>query len=628
MRNPLTAWTKGHELVSMSAQKVEGMSATPVFNKPQDLVGISIAMDLGGKFKDVRNWFKDKKKTMVNVQTIREFQSTVVDRVTDECLNLPPITDHYVSFDTSINLDSAEQYNLALVRARRLRISLERRGKATQQELQKLMAYLQTLQQFIVSPLLAEKGASCVQADPDLVKMCSLEDTGSMKILKSTIIKLQEEGFTRVMVAVCHTSLMVVAEAYLKRECPGIGDVILYHGGLSLKKRSVATTNFLGNPKTVMLMSVDAGGTGLHLVPGANAVIFWGSRPYSPMQVIQTKKRVHRIGQEFPVKVVHLVAKGSVDYAINLMHQDKLTLAKAILDNEMSDLEAEDGKWRKVGRIVDGCMFLDGKTGNFPENPITEEEILKFYDDITARADPEQVSPLAAQAVPIIAFPVHPKYHPSYATYRNVAPAPTPSPVQQMAEACKQAMEAGRKVDDLLSTQPLQFDCASYENMHNSPLGVPLTWNLESLCPNKKESNANTLNLIYDILKRYPDLYVQCHSSTDTSKDTSTVSEKYDQPWLLQYFGFNDDDHVCGEQRPMLIHKSIANNRVNAVKDALVSRGIPVERVVATKCWRECSVNVCIKPMAGHAFFKAVKAAAAKGHSQAQEFLKRSSPLQ
>jgi hypothetical protein len=47
------------------------------------------------------------------------------------------------------------------------------------------------------------------------------------------------------MVAVCHTSLMVVAEAYLFRECPGVGNVILDHGGLTLKKRSDATTSFL-----------------------------------------------------------------------------------------------------------------------------------------------------------------------------------------------------------------------------------------------------------------------------------------------------------------------------------------------------------------------------------------------
>ena len=39
------------------------------------------------------------------------------------------------------------------------------------------------------------------------------------------------------------------------------------------------------------------------------------------MEVLQAWKRVHRIGQFYPVKVVHLIADGSVDYAINFVHK-------------------------------------------------------------------------------------------------------------------------------------------------------------------------------------------------------------------------------------------------------------------------------------------------------------------
>ena len=434
MRNPLTRWTKGHEIISANAKKVVAMTATPIFNKPLDLVGISTAMNLGPGYKDEKTWFTDKKKTKVNFDTIRVFQRELFDRVKDTCLNLPPITDHYRDFDACIDPTHAEEYNMALLRARKLRMSLERKGKATQQDLQKLMAYLQTLQQFMVSPLLASKGAKEVQSDPELVQKCSFDNTGSLRALKSSILQLQSEGFSRVMVAVCHTSLMVVAEAYLFRECPGVGNVILYHGALTLKKRSEATTSFLGNPKTVMLMSVDAGGTGLHLVPGANAVIFWGSRPYSPMQVIQTKKRVHRIGQDFPVKVVHLIAKGSVDYAIDLIHKDKLTLAKAVMDSDMEALESEDGRWRKVGRIVNGCMFLDDKTGSFPSKPITELEVVsRLQGAIRSRAQPSapvlqlhQAHPLPANVVTAApvqqVHPVHPAAAMAFAPQAFVPP--------------------------------------------------------------------------------------------------------------------------------------------------------------------------------------------------------------
>lgn len=379
MRNPVTAWTKGHELIASKATKVQGLTATPVFNKPQDLMGIATAIDLPARWKEATTWFRDRKKTIVNLDTINEFQK-FTDRASDEILDLPPMTEQIINFDASLDPVYVEDYNSALGNASQLRLSLERRGRATQQELHQLMSYLQILQQFLVSPLLAQKGAKAVQKDEQLIQQASAQNSGALQALKKVILDLREEGFLRIMVACCHTSLLSVAECYLKGANPGMGDVIKYHGGLSLTKRGEATHTFLNNPKTIMLMSIDAGGTGLHLVPGANAVVFWGSRPFSPMQVIQTKKRVHRIGQEFAVKVVHLIAKGSVDYAINCVHRDKLTLARAVTDNDMTDLLAEGGKWRTTGRIVDKCSFLS-TDGQFANTEIAETEAFERLNE-------------------------------------------------------------------------------------------------------------------------------------------------------------------------------------------------------------------------------------------------------
>ena len=130
-----------------------------------------------------------------------------------------------------------------------------------------------------------------------------------------------------------------------------------------------AVERFLGGSRTVMLMSIDAGGTGLHLVPGSNAVVFWGSRPFSPMQVLQTAKRVHRIGQEHPVNIKHLIAAGSVDFAINMVHGDKLSVSKAIVDDDLSSLESQGGRWRSTGRIVDACRFLSEEGTFLDEDP-------------------------------------------------------------------------------------------------------------------------------------------------------------------------------------------------------------------------------------------------------------------
>lgn len=376
MRNSITGWTKGHELVSKNARKVIGCTATPVFNKPDDLIGLSTAMDLPEEWKGWPKWFKDRKRTCVNTDTITEFNTKYVDRVTDDILNLPPITHEVVNFEVVVNPDSVADYNDVLAKARRLRFSIERNGgRATAQEMNKLMAYLQTLQQFLVSPMLAERGASEMQKDPELIREASASDTGALVALRNTLLKLHGEGLDRIMVAACHTSLLKIAMEYLKRTTPEAGDVILYTGELRQNQRSDAVRRFLTGTRTVMLMSIDAGGTGLHLVPGSNAAIFWGSRPFSPMQVLQTAKRIHRIGQDFPVKITHLIAEGSVDYAINMVHGDKLSLSKAVIDHDMSTLESQGGRWRSTGRIVDACKFLS-EDGSFTGDEISEEQAM------------------------------------------------------------------------------------------------------------------------------------------------------------------------------------------------------------------------------------------------------------
>ena len=379
MRNPTAKRTKAHELVSQKASKVVGLSASPIFNNITDAWGLSIAMDMPPLFKDRKSWFVGKDTRCANMQTVKAF-AKLSSRVTDAILDLPPITDEYVTFDANIGPEHVPAYNEALDSARKMKIYMERRGHATTDDLRKLMATLQTLQQFVVSPVLAENGAAKTVEDPDLIEQASRSGTGSLIALKDTICKLNSEGIDNILVAVCHVSPMKIAQAYLKRESPGVGNIIMYTGSLNLNKRQDAKEAFITGDKVVMLMSIEAGGTGLHLVDDPctrpSAVVFWGSRPFSPMQIIQTKKRVHRIGQKFPVRVIHLIADGSVDASINFIHGDKLTLARAVIDNDTEKMEQSGGMWRTSGRIVDQCKFLT-VDGQFATADMDEADVLQ-----------------------------------------------------------------------------------------------------------------------------------------------------------------------------------------------------------------------------------------------------------
>ena len=161
----------------------------------------------------------------------------------------------------------------------------------------------------------------------------------------------------------------------MTRELPACGDRFVYDGSLSQKRRAEIPQAFLNAENSIMFLSIEAGGTGLHLCPGCQAIIFFGSRPFSPMQVMQTSKRIHRIGQDKPCRIIHLIANGSVDYAINRVHADKQVLADSIYDS--SALEAKNGRWRTTGRIVDSCAFVN-EAGQF-EASITEDQIQQRY---------------------------------------------------------------------------------------------------------------------------------------------------------------------------------------------------------------------------------------------------------
>ena len=77
------------------------------------------------------------------------------------------------------------------------------------------------------------------------------------------------------------------------------------------------------------------------------------------------------------------------------------------------------------------------------------------------------------------------------------------------------AEEARKKVEETLKKQAVMFDGAGNKNIQQSPLGVPQSWNLKSLDTKKAESNVKTMDSLASIFKEHPELYCECHGSTD-----------------------------------------------------------------------------------------------------------------
>ncbi|NJM27977.1 MAG: SWF/SNF helicase family protein, partial [Pseudanabaena sp. RU_4_16] len=93
------------------------------------------------------------------------------------------------------------------------------------------------------------------------------------------------------------------------------------------KKRVDAFQSGVGD---VFLISLKAGGTGLNLI-AADYVIHMAPW-WNPAVEDQASDRAHRIGQQRPVTIYRLVAKGTIEEKIVNLHQHERDLADSLLE--------------------------------------------------------------------------------------------------------------------------------------------------------------------------------------------------------------------------------------------------------------------------------------------------------
>ncbi|GAE27156.1 DNA/RNA helicases [Halalkalibacter wakoensis JCM 9140] len=89
---------------------------------------------------------------------------------------------------------------------------------------------------------------------------------------------------------------------------------------------------FNDGEKELFLISLKAGGTGLNLT-GADTVILYDLW-WNPAVEEQAADRVHRMGQNKKVKVIKLVASGTIEEKMNELQEKKRDLIAEIVDSE------------------------------------------------------------------------------------------------------------------------------------------------------------------------------------------------------------------------------------------------------------------------------------------------------
>ena len=151
-------------------------------------------------------------------------------------------------------------------------------------------------------------------------------DSGKLSSLLEMLDELTAAG-RRVLLFSQFTSMLALIETELQAR--QIGYVKLTG---STQDRRTPVEQFQSGQVPVFLISLKAGGAGLNLTAADTVIHFdpW----WNPAVEAQASDRAYRIGQDKPVFVYKLIARGSLEEKIQQLQQNKASLARGLLDSQ------------------------------------------------------------------------------------------------------------------------------------------------------------------------------------------------------------------------------------------------------------------------------------------------------
>jgi len=228
------------------------------------------------------------------------------DKVATE---LPPKTEIVLPIDLGgAQRDLYETVRVAM--DRKVRDEIERKGLAGSQIM-------------ILSALLKLRQVCC---DPRLLRPASVAGSAKLDTLMDLLETLLSEG-RKVLVFSQFTSMLALVEVELRKRAVAYA---LLTG--STVDRAAPVAAFQGGQVPVFLISLKAGGVGLNLT-AADTVIHYDPW-WNPASENQATDRAWRIGQEQPVFVYKLIARGTLEEKIQEMQRRKGALADVLLAPE------------------------------------------------------------------------------------------------------------------------------------------------------------------------------------------------------------------------------------------------------------------------------------------------------
>jgi SNF2 family DNA or RNA helicase len=167
------------------------------------------------------------------------------------------------------------------------------------------------------------------------------EDSGKLSALLAMLEELSAEG-RKVLVFSQFTSMLSLIESQLQAR-----QISYLKLTGSTTDRRTPVAQFQAGLASVFLISLKAGGSGLNLTAADTVIHFdpW----WNPATEAQASDRAYRIGQDKPVFVYKLIARGSLEEKIQQLQQHKASLASGLLDNtELGKLQLDEEEVRAL----------------------------------------------------------------------------------------------------------------------------------------------------------------------------------------------------------------------------------------------------------------------------------------
>ncbi|XP_029683668.1 chromodomain-helicase-DNA-binding protein 1-like [Takifugu rubripes] len=154
-----------------------------------------------------------------------------------------------------------------------------------------------------------------------------IEASGKLSLLNNILSVLHKKGH-RVLLFSQMTRMLDIVEDYMEYKDYSYERL---DGSIRGEDRDQAVKNFSNNDIFAFLLSTKAGGVGLNLT-AADTVIFIDS-DFNPHNDLQAAARCHRIGQNRPVKIIHLIGRDTVEEIMYCRAVSKLNLTKTVIED-------------------------------------------------------------------------------------------------------------------------------------------------------------------------------------------------------------------------------------------------------------------------------------------------------